>query len=233
MTEKQKEPPQDDIHVLLGKVMADIGVVGKNRDNLVQGYKFRGIDDMYNAIHPALVKHGVFVVPEIIGDIRVDTVKYGARETLAFHVILKVAFHFPGPDGSAVTAIMAGEAIDTGDKAANKAMTAAFKYALQQIFCIPTESTPDADADSPSDVKPEEEPARKEWTELVALCRKHKVTKAQEEAFLAYFSKADGKEYKTLNNLSTEQLIRVRRKIERTVKDADKAAAEPAPEKKE
>jgi hypothetical protein len=230
MTEKQKESGGD-IHVLLGKVMAEIGAVGKDRDNLLQGWKFRGIDDLCNAVHPALVAHGVFVVPEILGDIHVDQVAYGIKGTMAFHVILKVAFHFSAPDGSTVTATMAGEAIDAGDKAANKAMTAAFKYALMQIFCIPTESTPDADAETHTDLTPVEAEPRKEWTELVALCKEHKVTKSQVEAFLAYFSKADGKEYKKLDDLSTEELIKVRRKIERTVKEAAKAAAEPAQEK--
>ena len=36
--------------------------------------------------------------------------------------------------------------MDSGDKATNKAMSAAYKYAALQTFCIPTEGDNDADA---------------------------------------------------------------------------------------
>lgn len=38
--------------------------------------------------------------------------------------------------------------MDTGDKASNKAMSSAMKYALCQIFCIPTANMPDPDGES-------------------------------------------------------------------------------------
>jgi hypothetical protein len=41
---------------------------------------------------------------------------------------------------------MIGEAMDSGDKSSNKAMSAAYKYAAFQAFCIPTEGDNDADA---------------------------------------------------------------------------------------
>ncbi len=39
--------------------------------------------------------------------------------------------------------------MDSGDKASNKALSIAMKYALLQVFCIPTEDAKDPDADSP------------------------------------------------------------------------------------
>jgi hypothetical protein len=51
-------------------------------------------------------------------------------------------------DGSRHTISVVGEAMDSGDKATNKAMSAAFKYACMEVFCIPTEGTPDADQDT-------------------------------------------------------------------------------------
>jgi hypothetical protein len=39
-----------------------------------------------------------------------------------------------------------GEAMDSADKATNKAMSAAYKYAAFLAFCIPTEGDNDADA---------------------------------------------------------------------------------------
>jgi len=53
-------------------------------------------------------------------------------------------------DGSLHTVTMFGEAMDSADKATNKAMSAAYKYACLQAFCIPTEGMmPDADATTP------------------------------------------------------------------------------------
>jgi hypothetical protein len=36
--------------------------------------------------------------------------------------------------------------MDSGDKATNKAMSAAYKYMAMQLFCIPTEGDNDADS---------------------------------------------------------------------------------------
>jgi hypothetical protein len=49
-------------------------------------------------------------------------------------------------DGSKHTVKTFGEAMDSGDKATNKAMSAAYKYAAFQAFAIPTEGDNDADA---------------------------------------------------------------------------------------
>ena len=63
------------------------------------------------------------------------------------HVVVDMNFHFTSAiDGSVCTVRMAGESMDTGDKATNKAMSAAYKYACMQTFCIPTEGDNDADA---------------------------------------------------------------------------------------
>ena len=39
--------------------------------------------------------------------------------------------------------------MDSGDKASNKAMSSAFKYACFQVFCIATEEMKDPDAETP------------------------------------------------------------------------------------
>ena len=46
-------------------------------------------------------------------------------------------------------AVTIGEGMDSGDKATNKAMAIAFKYACFQVFCIPTEEMNDPDSESP------------------------------------------------------------------------------------
>ena len=64
-----------------------------------------------------------------------------------FYVTVEVEFDFvSAEDGSKHTVKTFGEAMDSGDKATNKAMSAAYKYAAFQAFSIPTESDNDADA---------------------------------------------------------------------------------------
>lgn len=140
------------IYEKMSLVMADISSVSKNAANTGLGYKFRSIDNLINALYPALVKHGVFMVPECVSethDIREVTRKNG-NIGIDKHVNLQVKYHFYAVDGSSVTVgPIPSEGLDTGDKATNKAMSAALKYALIQTFCIPTEDMEDADATTP------------------------------------------------------------------------------------
>lgn len=100
--------------------MNDMGVVSKDKVNKQQGFKFRSIDDVYNALHPALAKNKVFIVPEILSQSReMKTTRSG---TEMVHVIYSIKFVFFAEDGSSIETIIIGEAQDTGDKAANKAM---------------------------------------------------------------------------------------------------------------
>lgn len=135
----------------LTQVMADVGAVGKNGNNQQQGFKYRAIDDFIEAVHPALVKNGVVCSPYVTQfnmDVR-PRLRNGQEVGVTVHVWMIVEYTFEAPDGSKVKAATVGEAADTADKASNKAMSAALKYALQQALMIPIEGTPDADADSP------------------------------------------------------------------------------------
>jgi hypothetical protein len=137
------------IHKLLSAVSADIGAIGKDRKNAAQGFNYRGIDDLVNAAHPAFVKNGVVVVPkyEQVGQTEERTT--GAGKSL-YVIRLAGTFTFYAPDGSNVVAgPFIGEGSDSGDKACNKAMSAAFKYALTQTLCIPFMEQDDSDKDTP------------------------------------------------------------------------------------
>ena len=136
------------IYRAIAGVIEDVGAVEKNKVNKQQGVKFRSIDDVYNALHAALAKNKVFIVPEILEQTRevVGTTKNGAKMT---QVICRIKYTFYAEDGSSVESIIIGEALDTGDKATNKAMAIAYKYACFQVFCIPTEEMVDPDAESP------------------------------------------------------------------------------------
>lgn len=133
-------------------VMRDVGAVAKEKEfespiGKKGNYMFRGIDDVMNALHPAMVNNKIFVVPEILEQIRETRIsKSGVQMQVS---ICKIQYTFFAEDGSSVYATVIGEGMDTGDKATNKAMSIAFKYACFQVFCIPTEEMQDPDAERP------------------------------------------------------------------------------------
>lgn len=118
--------------------------IAKGRKNQQQGYAFRGIDDVYAALAPHLAANGLVIIPRVTAR---ETVE---RQTKAggalFYTSLTVEFDFVAvADGSKHTACTIGEAMDSGDKSSNKAMSAAYKYACFLAFAIPTEGENDAD----------------------------------------------------------------------------------------
>ncbi len=119
--------------------------IGKTRQNVQQGYKFRGIDEVLNALAPSLVAHGLVILPRCIG--RIVTERATKTGGTLFYVVVEAEFDFVAiSDGSKHTVKTYGEAMDSADKATNKAMSAAYKYAAFQAFCIPIAGDTDADA---------------------------------------------------------------------------------------
>lgn len=139
------------IYEAIAAVMGEIGAVGKTSKNAQQGFMFRGIDAVMNAINPALIKYKVFIVPEVLEQTREE--RTNSKGTTLIYSVCKIKYTFYAEDGSSVAATVIGEGMDTGDKATNKAMSIAFKYACFQVFCIPTEEMKDPDAEC-HEVKP-------------------------------------------------------------------------------
>lgn len=131
----------------INAVMEEIGAVGKNSRNEKQKYMYRGVDDVMNALNPAFTKHKLFMVPEVVSQKREE--RQTANEKNLIHSVLSVKYTFYAEDGSSIYTIVPGEGMDSGDKASNKAMSAAFKYACFQVFCIATEEMKDPDAETP------------------------------------------------------------------------------------
>lgn len=124
--------------------LAKVGIAKANR-NSQQGYNFRGIDDVYAALSPLLAKHGLCVIPRVVERTMLE--KATSKGNPLFYVTVHAEFDFvSSEDGSKHTAATYGEAMDSGDKATNKAMSAAYKYAAFMTFAIPTEGDNDADA---------------------------------------------------------------------------------------
>lgn len=133
-------------------VLKDCKAIGKNQKNAAQGYSFRGIDDFYNEMHDLFAKHELFVVPQIL-DLRREE-RQGKSGGLLIWTVLRIKFTFTASDGSKVEAETIGEAMDSGDKGANKAMSAALKYLLTQTFLVPTDDLEDADSNTPPPLAP-------------------------------------------------------------------------------
>ena len=131
----------------INAVMEEIGAVGKNSRNEKQKYMYRGVDDVMNALNPAFTKHKLFMVPEVVSQKREE--RQTANEKNLIYSVLSVKYTFYAEDGSSIYTLVPGEGMDSGDKASNKAMSSAFKYACFQVFCIATEEMKDPDAETP------------------------------------------------------------------------------------
>jgi len=187
------------VYNLIAKVSADLCQQGiaKDRRNTQQGYGFRGIDDVYNALAPIISKHGLVILPRVIA--REVSERIGKTGSSLFYVVVEVEFDFVSShDGTKHTVKTFGEAMDSGDKATNKAMSAAYKYAAFQAFCIPTEGDNDADATT-HEVKAE----TPEFTEKLML-----IAAATKETLKDVYEKYYN-EYKDYPNLQ-KQIIKVK-----------------------
>ncbi len=137
-----------EVYKAITDVAGELAARGISKDgrNAAQGFSFRGIDAVYNALAPLLAKHKLCILPRCVDRICVE--RTTAKGTALFYVTVKAEFDLVSAvDGTKHTIATFGEAMDSGDKATNKAMSAAYKYAAFQAFCIPTEET-SADADS-------------------------------------------------------------------------------------
>ena len=146
-------------------IIGEVKAVGKDHTNEAQKYKFRAIDDVYNALNSVLAKHKVCIIPkyqiihnEVITDVKTSEWqgKVTEKKQNTRTVILQGNYKITAEDGSFEEVTTFGEAIDFGDKAFNKAMSQALKYCLFQVFCIPTEEEKDTEARSPEIPKKEE-----------------------------------------------------------------------------
>ncbi len=156
--------------------------ITKDRRNTQSNYNFRGIDDVYNAISPLMAEHGLCIVPRMLTRSCVE--RQSKAGGALFYVTVEAEFDFvAAADGSRHTARTFGEAMDSGDKATNKAMSAAYKYAAFQTFAIPTEANEDDDAQT-HEVMAEVDPQK---VDLIDAC----ATMEQLAAYWKSLSAAD------------------------------------------
>jgi hypothetical protein len=196
------------VYQLIAAVSAELAVDGisKSRNNLQQNYKFRGIDDVYNAMAPILAKHGLVILPRILTRACIErATKTGG---VLFYVTVEAEFEFVSAhDGSKHAVRTFGEAMDSGDKATNKAMSAAYKYAAFQTFCIPTEGDHDADAQT-HDVAPKVPDGYENWAldlEALGIDEARAAFKASKPEYRDYFTTRDKARYEAFKAKASAQ----------------------------
>lgn len=125
--------------------LAKIGISKSSRNNQGAGYNFRGIDAVYNVLSSIMANNELCIIPRMLS--RNCEERQSKSGGALFYVTVEAEFDLVSSvDGSKHTARTFGEAMDSGDKATNKAMSAAYKYMAFQTFAIPTEGDNDADA---------------------------------------------------------------------------------------
>lgn len=137
------------VYQLIADAQADLSKIGiaKTDTNTYDDYKFRGIDALYDHLSQVLAKRRLMILPRVV---KQETIERKSRKgEPVLHAVLWVEYDLCAPDGSKHTVCAVGEAIDRGDKAINKAFTAAYKYMAFQTFCIPIKGAMD-DADKES-----------------------------------------------------------------------------------
>ena len=162
--------------------------IAKNRTNEVDDYKYRSIDDVLDSLAPLLAKHRLCVLPKALE--RMVTERADEQDRLLLHVALRVSFSLMSvDDGSSHIVEAYGEALDAGDKATAKAMSAAFKAAMVQTFCIPVCGGEDADRTShrlsPRIHSPEPPQGWTQWCldveDIVSLCESEQAISTVQE----------------------------------------------------
>ena len=135
-----------EIHKAMTAILREVGAIGKDKKNAAQGFNFRGIDQVYNELHDLFAKNNVYIMTSVNSYDVIE--KVNSKGTTLFYTRLNVTFRFIHEDGSEVSSVMVGEAMDSGDKGMNKAYSIALKYALFQAFLIPTEELKDPDSET-------------------------------------------------------------------------------------
>lgn len=132
------------VHETVAKVMTDVRSVGKGEKH-GQGWSFRGVDAVVNAVAPACRTHGLVVLPDVLDHREQMLASSGGKQMRS--VTVTVAYRLIGPEGDELRVVSVGEAMDHGDKATAKAMSVAWRTALIQMFMLPTDE-PDPDHDT-------------------------------------------------------------------------------------
>ena len=198
------------VYQAINKVQAELARVGisKARTNSQgAGYKFRGIDDVFNALSPLLATHGLCILPRMLT--RTCEERMSKSGGNLFYVTVEAEFDLvAAEDGSKHTIRTFGEAMDSGDKATNKAMSAAYKYAAMQAFSIPTEGDNDTENHT-HEVVPKSKVNQNLMQDHLATIQESQTVEALQDAFKdAYKAAGNDKEWLTAVTAAKDMMKR-------------------------
>lgn len=143
MTEEVREVKN--IHEAIAAIYEQVGYVQKERNSNLN-YSYAGEAALIRALRPALVAYGVYMSVVEISDVTHEFYTNTNGKQM-INVTLRAVIRFThAPSETYIDVVSVGEGSDSGDKAQNKALTGAFKYALRQTFMIETGDDPDASA---------------------------------------------------------------------------------------
>ena len=209
-----------DIYKSIAAIINDCPAIAKASWNgQGNGYHYRGVDAVMNAFQPLLAKHKVFVVPEVLAAEREErTTSRGAN---LLYSILTVKYTFYAEDGSSVFAVVQGEGMDSGDKSSNKAMSAAFKYALFQVFCIPTEEMHDHDAETPDESVPARTAKPEPPKEIICEDCKKPITKIIDSKGFTWVPEALAKKSQLMSKDGKVRCMKCYKRYEQALKESE------------
>lgn len=137
--------------------------VAKKDKNQSQGFSFRGIDAVMNAVGPAIREAGGFISPTVLEK---SNEQVPSRNGGSLSVVrLTVQYSVYGDEGDPISGVVVAEAFDSGDKATAKAMSVAYRTFLLQLLCLPTDE-PDPDSHS-YEIAPVDAGALVDWLAAV------------------------------------------------------------------
>ena len=160
-------PPE--VYRAIRAISADIAETGlpKQNFNLSDDYFYRSIDDVVGCLAPLLARHALCVLPRAIERTSAERIVH--PRAVWTHVSVQVAYDLVSTeDGSQHTIEAFGEALDETDKATSKAMSAAYKSAMLQAFCIPVVGGDDPDRSEGAKSHPHQTQPPQGWQQWCA-----------------------------------------------------------------
>ena len=208
------------IYESITAVQADVEFIGKDKTTQ-SGSKFnyRGVDQVLNTLHPLFSRHKVFAVPEVL-EILTREERTTNNGNKVLYEVLKIKYTFYAEDGTSVSAVVVGEAMDSGDKVSNKCMSVAYKYACFQILSIPTEDTcadPDDNAETFKDRSPQPSAEQQKPSKARRIQDLIKGTDVMPEMITQWIKDNCG-EPKKVNDLTDEQFGKLYKAISKFIK---------------
>lgn len=133
-------------------VMSAVNYVQGTGQNTYDRYSYTTEEDLLRRLQPAMSAHGLALVPDDITVSTSDVTTAKGKTETRYDIIVRYILRHTSGETQRITAPGCGQ--DRGDKGVYKAMTGAHKYALRQLFCVPTGDEPENES------QPQREPAK-------------------------------------------------------------------------